>query len=147
MVVNPPGEPFLIQPSSFDETYPAVSPDGRWLAYVSDESGREEVYLTLFPDGGRKWQVSEDGGNFPRWSADRQKIHYLEPDGTLIVADLEIDGSTLTVLGTTELFVTGRRAAPAMNYDVTADGERFLISKAAPGQDLPPLTLVVNWKP
>ena len=71
-------EPIPLQPSQFSESYGQVSPDGRWLAYTSDASGRTEVYVTAFPAGGRKWQVSNEGGTMSMWDPSGEAIHWID---------------------------------------------------------------------
>jgi eukaryotic-like serine/threonine-protein kinase len=131
----------------FDEANADISPDGRWLAYGSDESGRDEVYVTSFPAGGRKWQVSVQGGNYPRWRRDGHELFYLAEQGALMVAEVDGRGATFGVGKVAKLFDVpppGKGPGP-YPYDVTADGKRFLLVDRRPPKALPPLTLVLNW--
>jgi serine/threonine protein kinase len=145
--------PFLQTP--FDEPQAQFSPDGRWVAYVSNESGRYEVYVVPFPGpGGGKWQISTAGGRLPRWRHDGKEIFYLAADNKLMGAVVNAEGSSIEVGAVRPLFQTraansagsqGLIGGGAYTYDVSADGQRFLINTAiAPGQTAP-ITIVVNW--
>jgi eukaryotic-like serine/threonine-protein kinase len=139
--------------SAFSEGEPALSPDGRWLAYVSNESGAFQVVVQPFPDpSGGKWQVSTRGGHYPRWRRDGRELYYLDPDRQ-IVAVSWTTGRGFEVGRSTPLF-----AAPftfpdsAINalenpYDVTADGQRFLVSAplTVSTTTQTPITVITNW--
>ena len=136
--------------TEFNETYAAFSPDGRWVAYSSGESGRAEIYVVPFPGPGGKWQVSQGGGSFPRWRRDSTELFYLSPDGTLMAASVDGRGSSFVVSLTKPLFVprirtTGFGGSNAYNYDVTPDGQRFLIAVTEGTQGETPITLLTNW--
>jgi Tol biopolymer transport system component len=123
----------------------AFSPDHRWIAYVSDESGREEVYVQPFPATGAKWQISANGGTKPRWSRNRKEIFYLAPDSKLMAVDVQSNGHFET-RASRELFQTGLTILGSARYAVTADGQRFLMSAPPAGEALSlPATVVVNW--
>ena len=138
--------PLPIRATKYYEAGSSPSPDGRWVAYWSDESGRNEVYVTAFPQGGRKWQVSTTGGAFPVWRADGRELFYVTDDNTYMAAEVDGNGDTFRVGEVVELF-----EGPPMptrisyGYDVTADGERLLVIDTPPPEALPPLSLVVNW--
>ena len=128
--------------SPFDENYARFSPDGRWIAYTSDESGRAEVYVTAFPGGG-KWQVSSAGGVFPRWRGDGREIYFIGADRVLAAVPVNGTGAGLDVGRAERLFEPRLSAQPGYPYAVTADGQRFLVNvDHAPSV---PLTVVVNW--
>jgi len=120
------GEPQAFASTPFDERMPEFSPDGRWIAYVSDESGRDEIYLRPFPGPGAKIQASTDGGNGPRWSRDGTELFYVSPQERLMV---------VSVSETPQMRVSAPRAlfgGPFVwdrpgNYDVAPDGERFVM--------------------
>ena len=121
--------------SEFDERNPAISPDGRWLAYESNESGRQEVYVQPFPDieSGR-WQVSTRGGERPLWSADGRELFYVE-NGKIMAVAVETD--TAFSMGETTVAVAGDyyvgdEEVAARTYDVSRDGQRFLMIKEDP---------------
>lgn len=122
-----------------NERVAAISPDERHLAYVSDLSGREEVYLGGFPEHGRRWQVSKAGGTDPWWSPDGRTLHFREPGGAVlaVLVDESPDGLSLTdpeILFRHDGFVTG---APG--------GERFLALRKEADAPLEPFTLVLDW--
>jgi Tol biopolymer transport system component len=141
-----PGEaayPFIA--TTFNEAYGEFSPSGRWVAYVSDESGAEEVYVTEFPSGLGKIRISSDGGRFPRWRKDEKELYYLGADNIMMAATLPNPASGLRVESTTALFQTDAVVGPAPPFVVSADGERFLINSTIPSRTPPTLSLVFNW--
>ncbi len=126
---------------------PEISPDGRFLAYCSDESGRLEVYVRPFPEGAGKWQVSVGGGTQPRWRSDGKELYYVQ-DTALIVVSVSTDqgftlGQPKELFGSSDLF---SRAAASM-YDVSADGQRFLTITPAQAEDSTGSSIhfVENW--
>ena len=123
-----------------------VSPDGRWIAFNSQESGRWEVYVASFPDFSSKRQVSAEGGVQPLWRRDGRELFYLTPQGRLMT--VEITGSTaLTVGGARPLFQTGLTPSPQVGeYAVDADGKRCLIAERPPGL-AQTLLFLANWMP
>ena len=131
-------------------TYPEVSPDGQWLAYVSNESGREEVYIQAFPSLGRRMPVSTNGGRAPAWTRDgRELVYTAGSDGQLQMFSVAVTTSPTLTLGTPQLLFAGRYFSQALSrgYDVTADGERFYLTRL---KDRPPVrtqrvVLVQNW--
>jgi serine/threonine protein kinase/Tol biopolymer transport system component len=139
------GEGFPFIKTEFAETSGMFSPDGRWLTYVSDESGRPEVYVTAFPEPGRKWQISLSGGQSPRWNENGSEILYHASDGTITAALVEVRDGGLLVGEATPLYNT--RLQP-LNYHFWAlapDGERVLAMEAGSEHDAPNLSVVVNW--
>jgi len=130
--------PWLVTP--FNEGFAKFSPDGHWVTYASDESGRYEVYIAPFPGPGGKRQVS-NGGTHPRWRGDGKEIFYVGSSGTLMAATVLIRDNAVDVGEIRSLGIPVSR--PSL-YDVTADGQRFLV--ATPDeQKSAPLTLVQNW--
>ena len=122
----------------------SLSPDGRWLAYSSTESGREEVYVTHFPGGGGKWQVSQTGGTFPNWRADNREIYYYGLDNFLHAATVNARSDEFELDPERSLFQM-RSLAPVGNaYDVSPDGRQFIFA-AYPESVSTPLVLVTNW--
>jgi Tol biopolymer transport system component len=136
--------PFLN--TQFNEIAGHFSPDGRWVAYYSNESGRYEVYVASFPGPGGKWQISTSGGKSARWRRDGTEIFYLDPDNKLMAAAVNGKGSSLEVGAVKPLFQT-RAASPNYQYpyDVSADGQRFLINTLPEQTASEPITVVVNW--
>jgi Tol biopolymer transport system component len=135
--------PFLSTP--FDESAAMFSPDGRWVAYVSDESGKLEVYVTAFPSGEGKWQISTAGGRFPRWRRDGTEMFYLAPDNKLMSVKVSAAAGRFAVAAAVPLFQTAAVPGPGTSYDVSPDGERFVINTASVSTAPPSLTIVVNW--
>jgi eukaryotic-like serine/threonine-protein kinase len=132
--------PFL--QGEFNEGNGQFSPDGHWIAYQSDESRRSEIYAMPFPGPGGKRQISISGGRLPKWRG--REIFYLGLDNKLMVAEVSVKGETLEVGAARPLFEV-RRGGPGNLYDVTADGQRFLVNMAVEQQTSAPLTLVQNW--
>jgi hypothetical protein len=135
--------------TEFNETYPVFSPDGRWVAYSSAESGRNEIYVVPFPGPGGKWQVSRGGGSYPRWRRDGAELFYLS-DGPLMAASVDGRDNAFVVNHVKPLFepryrIIGFGGSNANNYDVTPDGQRFLvaITEGTPGET--PITVLTNW--
>ncbi|MFQ5719118.1 MAG: hypothetical protein ACE5IK_06185 [Acidobacteriota bacterium] len=137
-------DPMPVARTRFDEQWAHFSPDGHWLAYEPDESGTKQVYVVAFPAPGRKIQVSTSGGRYPVWRHDGTEIFYLDLDNTLTAAQVDSDGKALRVGQVTPLF-TIRPGAPFEKYDVSADGQRFLVNSAPEQAAASPLTLILNW--
>ncbi|MBI4470913.1 MAG: PD40 domain-containing protein [Acidobacteria bacterium] len=144
---SPPGEPFPFVRTGFHEMGGEFSPDGRWIAFQSDESGRQEMYVAPFPGPGGKRRISTAGGQWPKWRGDGREIFYLAADDKLMAAEVRLKGATLEVGAVRALFITrpfdsGYTGYP---YDVTRDGERFLVNTAVETGASSPITLVINW--
>ncbi|HTD51681.1 MAG TPA: protein kinase [Thermoanaerobaculia bacterium] len=118
------------------------SPDGHWLAYDSDESGRAEVYVQAFPGPGGKWQVSAAGGANPRWRGDGREIFYLSLDNKIMAVPIE---QVPTFHAGTPAALFAVHPALGTVYDVSADGKRFLVNSLPADQGSPPLSLLVHW--
>jgi len=130
--------------TKFDEHWGEFSPDGKWIVYASNESGKDEVYVRPFPASGGKVLVSTSGGTQPKWRRDGQEIFYLDPGGELMAAKVKQNGSALAIDAAHPLFQAHMEGS-LHNYDASADGQRFLIVTSTP-QKLPsPITVVVNW--
>jgi Tol biopolymer transport system component len=128
-----------------DELEGDFSPDGRWVAYSSNESGRFEVYVQPFPGPGGKWQVSSDGGLAPHWRRDGKELFYLTSDHKLMAVAVRT-GTTFELETPKSLFQVRIRNDPSgRHYDVSADGQRFLVNAPLVEEDSPPITLVQNW--
>ena len=139
-------KPFDVLRGQFNLYQEAISPDGRWLAYVSDESGRPEVYIAPFLREGGRLLVSASGGNYPLWRRDGKELFYRSFDQKIMSVAIVESGSDLTIGRVQQLF----QANPAPGglgamYDVTADGKKFVIPSQGPEQAAVPLKLVVNW--
>jgi WD40 repeat protein len=136
--------PFSVVRTDFQEGGATFSPDGRWIAYESNRSGRVEVYLQPFPGPGAEVQVSTAGGSAARWRRDGREIFYVGPDGRLMAVPIQpaVTGSTLELAAPVPLF-----QARSENYMVAPDGQRFLLYINAAPPITTPLSVIVNWKP
>ena len=138
-------QPFLRTPA--DESAPRFSPDGRWLAYVSDESGRYEIYVQPYPGPGGKWQISTEGGTEPVWNPNGRELFYRN-GGKMMVVEITTQPS-FAVGRPRMLFEGGQYIPPSAlypypfpNYDVSPDGQRFLMIT---GESKPQINVVLNW--
>ena len=141
-------KPFQIvqSASAAPEFWADFSIDGKWIAYSSLESGKSEIYIVSFPAGGHKRQISNNGGVRPRWRQDSKELYYLALDGKMMAVDItlgaEVQSGTPHSLFDTQMIVF---ADWSRQYDVTADGQQFLILKQV-GEEMPkPMTVVLNW--
>ena len=122
------------------------APDGRWLAYASDESGRLEVYVKAFPGPGGKWQISTAGGVTPEWRGDGKELYYLGLDNKVMAAAVRAD-STFHAEPPVALFEMRPSDSPfASNFEASADGQKFLLNASATDEGSPPFSLIVNWR-
>jgi Tol biopolymer transport system component len=120
------------------------SPDVRWIAYDSTESGRRDVWIQPFPPTGSKWQISTAGGFSPRWRGDGKELYYVAADGKLMSVAISA-GSTLEFDAPKPLFQTMFREGAYGSYAVSRDGQRFLLNVPPAPADVTPITVVVNW--
>ena len=131
------GRPLLT--SAFSEGEGMVSPDGRWLAFHSDESGRPEVYVQAFPEAGERWQVSSGGGERPRWSRDGRELFY----------GIKARVMAVTARASGKDFVAGKPTvileADYLEFDVAPEGQRFIVLRRDPAAQPPELQVVVHW--
>jgi eukaryotic-like serine/threonine-protein kinase len=134
--------PFLH--GEFDEFLGDFSPDGRFVAYSSNESGRSEIYVQPYPGPGGRWQVSTGGGADPVWRRDGKELFYLSPDRKLMAVGVKA-GATFEAEAPLALFDAHIREDPDRHFDVSADGQRFLITMPLGDDSTPPITLVQNW--
>jgi eukaryotic-like serine/threonine-protein kinase len=139
-------KPVPVLQSPFVESAGQFSPDGKWIAYHSTESGRFDVYICAFPSSAGKWQISDRGGAIPRWRADGKELFYVSPDLKMMAVTIRASAAGVEAETPRELFTY---PAPGFNspYDVAADGQRFLLAERSEAQGgAPPLTVVVNWQ-
>ena len=136
-------KPFVFLQTRFNEGTSRFSPDGRWLAYTSDESGRPEIYVSPFPAGGAKWQVSNAGGRLSFWTKNGTEIMYLSPDNKLMAVDIVAGGSSVQPGLPRELFPVRTPPTPGP-YNVAPDG-RILVITMEDYAEGTPLSLVTNW--
>jgi serine/threonine-protein kinase len=138
-------EPFLR--TRFREVASQFSPDGRWVAYVSDESGRQEVYVRPYPGPGAKWQISTDGGEQPVWNPNGRELFYRSGHKMMAV---DVVAQPVFATGTPKVLFTGDYASaptPSPNYDVSRDGRRFLMVQPSKQENatLSQIVVVLNW--
>jgi eukaryotic-like serine/threonine-protein kinase len=135
--------------TNFTETGAHVSPDGRWVSYTSDESGRPEIYVRPFSEPGGQWQISTAGGINGRWRDDGKEFYYIAPDGQLMAVPISTRGSTLEPGAPVALFQSRSNLGGNLTrgqYRVAPDG-RFLINVTTGDATSSPITLLLNWKP
>ena len=139
--------PVQYMDSAFNEFGIQVSPNGRWVAYASDESGRFEVYVQSFPVRGNKVQISTAGGAQPRWRGDNKEIFYISPDKKIMSVDIK-ENAELVPGVPKALFQT--EIVPAIEarnqYVVTSDGKLFLVNTLLKSVAAAPIVVLTNWK-
>jgi dipeptidyl aminopeptidase/acylaminoacyl peptidase len=144
----PADKPFPYLQTQFDEEHGRFSPDGRWVAYTSNESGRQEVYVQPFPATGAKFQVSSGGGREPHWRKDGTELFYIGEGRTLTAVSVKLGSKSfqadqakhLFPLSISSTFIIGR------SYEVSNDGQRFLTPIIPDGGSASPLTVDLNWQ-
>jgi Tol biopolymer transport system component len=141
-------KPFAVVNTPFEETYGQFSPDGRWVAYQTNESNRFEILVQGFPVPAGKWQVSTNGGIHPRWRADGKELYFIAPDSKLMAVPVAPRGNTFEAGTPTALFQT-RLQGVGFNsyrsqYAVSRDG-RFLLARPVEETSTTPITLILNW--
>ncbi len=150
-------KPFPFLKTPFDEVHGQFSPDGKWIAYESNESGRSEIYVQPFPGPGGKFQVSASGGTQARWNKNGKEIFYLSLDRKMMAAPvkLSLDGQLLetgTPLALFPVRIAGAGDTVAcvfckQNYAASSDGQRFLVNLAADESAASHITIILNWQP
>ena len=131
-------KPLPVARTTASELAPRVSPDGRWIAYQSNESGRAEIYVQPFP-GTVPWlQVSAEGGFGPQWRGDGRELFFENPNEIMMAAPIAVAGGTIQAGTPVSLF-----PKPEGPYAVATDGQRFLV--AAVSADGSPITILLNW--
>jgi len=138
-------KPFVVGDANY--TNGQFSPDGKWVAYASNESGDWEIYVTTYPGATGKWQVSRGGGTEPRWRGDGKEMYYIGPHGELTAVDLN-PGTTFSVGTPVKLFAFQARAGISstdlFTYDVTKDGKRFIVNRYLRPETVQPLVVVLG---
>jgi serine/threonine protein kinase/Tol biopolymer transport system component len=141
------GEPTRFLTGKGSETNGQISPDGKWVAYASDESGNWEIYVTSFPGAAGKWQLSRGGGGEPRWRGDSKEIFYIAPGGMLMAVSVNSANGFATGTPAPLFQVYGRApisSTDVFSYDVTKDGKRFLVNRYVKPEHPAPLTVLLN---
>jgi len=137
------GEPQPLFETPFDEWPGSFSPDGRWLALDSDESGRREIYVIPFPDGGGKWQVSRSGGRFPKWSADGSELFFQDTEGGITAVPMDLSGDKLSSGEPRRLFQSFKMSGSMGDFAPCRAGDRFLVVEQSAQEA--PISLFLNW--
>lgn len=142
-------KPFPFLQTPFDERHARFSPDGKWIAYASNESGMWQVYVQTFPASGGKWQISNAGGGQPQWSSDGREIFYVSADRKLMSAEVKASGSTFEVAEPRVLFEMRIQSVglpgPRNFFAVTRDSQRFLVNSLSADNKFRLTTVVLNW--
>jgi Tol biopolymer transport system component len=149
--LNGDRKPFVFLKTNSQEHRGQFSPDGRFVAYVSNEPGPHEIFVRPFPMSDEQWQISAGGGIQPRWSHDGKELFYIAPDGTLMATAISVKGGAIEPGTPRALFQTripggGTNAYTRPQYDVSSDG-RFLVNTTFEDSVTSPITLLLNWKP
>jgi Tol biopolymer transport system component len=140
-------DPIAVANTPFEERLGQFSPDGRWIVYETNESGRREIVVRAFPASTAPVHISTNGGVAPRWSADGQEIYFVAPDGKIMAVPVAVKGSDFSAGNAAALFSAGLPAQVfKVQYAVTRDGE-FLVNSLMDEGSASPITLILNWKP
>jgi eukaryotic-like serine/threonine-protein kinase len=126
------------------ESFPVFSPDGRWIAYASNDSGKFDIYVAPFPGPGQRIPISTAGGREPAWRGDGKELFYIAEDGKMMAVPIQT-GTTLEPGIPVMLFETRTRPNQIGRYDVTPDGQKFLVVSRVAEREIPPIAFVVNW--
>jgi eukaryotic-like serine/threonine-protein kinase len=124
-----------------------ISPDGKWVAYASTDSGDWEIYVTTFPGAAGKWQISRGGGSEPRWRGDGKELYYIGQSGMLMAASISTEGGFSSGIPASLFPLRGRTHVSSTDfytYDVARDGQRFLVNRFVKADHPTPLTIVLN---
>ena len=141
------GDAVPFGPTKASQRNGQISPDGKWVAYASNESGEWEVYVTTFPAAAGKWQISRGGGSEPRWRGDGKELFYIGPTGMMIAATVSSEGIFSSGTPVPLFQVRGRApvsSTDSFTYDVSRDGKRFLVNRYLQPDHPNPLTIVLN---
>jgi hypothetical protein len=137
-------KPFPVAQTEFSESLGTFSPDGRWIAYTTDETGQPNVYVQPFPRAGWKNRISPNGGRNPHWRADGRELFYLDAAGMMTAVPIDLTANSPAGLPKT-LFPVGAVSTIHNMYAVTRDGQRFLVNRPQNTATATPLTVIVNW--
>jgi Tol biopolymer transport system component len=146
VAVAEPDKPFPLVQSPFLDTNGLFSPDGRWVAYVSEQTGGFEVYVTAFPGGGARYQVSGSGGRLPQWSPDGKTLYFVGANNMLMAAEVDGSGTRFEIRSPKALFPLSLFIGPrlANAYAVAPDGKRLLADSLG-DVTAPRIALIANW--
>jgi len=150
-VIDEDRKPLSLVKTSFNESIAQFSPDGKWIAFESDESGHFEIYLQPFPGPGGTTRVSTNGGAQVRWRSDGKELFYIALDGRLMSVPIQVasNGQTIEPGTAIPLFATHSGSVVSIpfnqQYDVSPDGQRFLMSTLR-SDNASPITVILNWQ-
>jgi Tol biopolymer transport system component len=126
------------------------SPDARWIAYSTNETGTWEIFVSPFPGGNGKWQVSRGGGEEPRWRRDGKELFFLSAEGRIMAVPVKLMESNFESGSPVALFQAHLRqpisAMDVVSYDVSADGQRFLVNTKMQESNPAPMSIILNWR-
>ena len=136
----------LLQSTIFNQIQGAFSPDGHFISYTSDESGRYEIYVQRFPATTDKWPISSGGGGQPTWSANGHELFYLSYDKKIMAVDVKVGKTFESGIPHPLLYISSLKELGGGNsYAVTSDGQRFLINTLVEADQSSPMKIVLNW--
>jgi eukaryotic-like serine/threonine-protein kinase len=138
-------KPFPVVATNFADVTPSFSPDGKWLAYANNETGRQEIYIQPFPSGAGRWQVSTAGGSRPNWRKDGKELFFFSIDQQVMAVDVNQKGASLQLGAPHALFKATTVSGPSGPYTVSADGKKFVMNTVLAQSITEPLTLITNW--
>jgi serine/threonine protein kinase/Tol biopolymer transport system component len=138
-------KPFPVVATNFSDVAPSFSPDGKWLAYANNETGRMEVYIQPFPSGAGRWQVSTAGGTRPNWRKDSKELFFFSTDQQMMAVDVSQKGASLELGTPHALFKATTVSGSSGPFTVSADGKKFVMNTVLPQSITEPLTLITNW--
>lgn len=138
------GKPFPVVHNNFSSSRAVISPDGKWLAFANNESGRNEIYITAFPGGGAMWQVSTNGGSQPEWRKDARELFFVDPSNTFMAVDVTAANGAVK-LGIPHALFKPLGVNQYWWHAVNADGKKFVIDVVNSRAATEPFTLVQNW--
>jgi dipeptidyl aminopeptidase/acylaminoacyl peptidase len=146
--------PFPVVRTRFTESYGQFSPDGNWIAYQSDESGRAEIYVQPFPAPGTRVRISTSGGAQMRWSDDAKQLFYLAQDGRLMAVPLRRSsqgdaiepGTPVSLFDANVGLAVPLQAGYLEAWTMSGDGQRFLMNTIVERASAPPITIILNWR-
>jgi Tol biopolymer transport system component len=138
-------KPYPLIKTPAREAQARFAPDGRWIVYVSNESGQDEVYVTPFPNVGAKWQVSNGGGTLPRWSRDGKELFFLRPDNTVMSAPVNDASATFSAGSPKALLKLNMPPGTPGSFAAAPDNRRILATASLGGETTVPLSVIANW--
>jgi len=140
-------KPFPFLQTEANERAARFSPDGRWIAYTSDESGINQIYVQSFPDGGGKRQISVNSGYWLAWRRDGKELFYVAADKKMMAVDVQADGPNFEVGTPKALFDVRVQSFSSVQaqFAVTADGQKFLVANSFGELSSAPIEVVLNW--